>query len=303
MANILEGYKTVLLLLILYRDNVKETLSSAVHSRFYYRVLISIVMSAYLFDNRPITVLYDTKHYPWFKGKDVAKVLGFPNCKKALFKHVSKKYKSTQLEIAGTFDRSQPECSRVVFISEPGLYELLFASKLPKASKFRYWVFEKVLPSLRKYGEYKVSSENSEILNSLNKALATNETTDNNLARINQEISSMVITPTPKVNSSCFDLKLVFCVLIKESILEINGVCEYKCLCTENRNLNKALKNAKKEGFELCFLRKDVPNDVNIMDRAKEIMNHNGIPYDSVHNSILTSHDFVNIVQYVIENV
>ena len=42
------------------------------------------------------------------------------------------------------------------FISEPGFYELIFASKLEAAKKFWGWVFSTVLPSIRKYGEYKL---------------------------------------------------------------------------------------------------------------------------------------------------
>ena len=42
------------------------------------------------------------------------------------------------------------------FINEPGFYELVFSSKLEFAKKFRQWVFTTVLPSIRKYGQYKM---------------------------------------------------------------------------------------------------------------------------------------------------
>ena len=41
-------------------------------------------------------------------------------------------------------------------INEPGFYELVFGSKLEFAKKFRQWVFNIVLPSIRKYGQYKM---------------------------------------------------------------------------------------------------------------------------------------------------
>ena len=41
-------------------------------------------------------------------------------------------------------------------INEPGFYELVFSSKLEAAKKFRQWVFNIVLPSIRKYGQYKM---------------------------------------------------------------------------------------------------------------------------------------------------
>ena len=43
---------------------------------------------------------------------------------------------------------------KAIFITEPGFYELVF--KLHIAEKFRDWVFEKVLPSIKKYGQYKL---------------------------------------------------------------------------------------------------------------------------------------------------
>ena len=42
------------------------------------------------------------------------------------------------------------------FINEPGFYELVFSSKLKAAKKFCHWVFTTVLPSIRKYGYYKL---------------------------------------------------------------------------------------------------------------------------------------------------
>lgn len=39
---------------------------------------------------------------------------------------------------------------KAILISEPGLYELIFSSRLPLALEFKSWVFEEVLPSIRK---------------------------------------------------------------------------------------------------------------------------------------------------------
>ncbi|CAH3180812.1 unnamed protein product, partial [Porites evermanni] len=56
-----------------------------------------------------------------------------------------------------------PKCCPVVwtgrwytFIDEAGFYELVFSSKLEAAKKFRDWLFTTVLPSIRKYGQYKL---------------------------------------------------------------------------------------------------------------------------------------------------
>lgn len=41
-----------------------------------------------------------------------------------------------------------------VLVNEPGLYELISHSKLPEAEEFQDWVYEEVLPSIRKHGIY-----------------------------------------------------------------------------------------------------------------------------------------------------
>ena len=43
-----------------------------------------------------------------------------------------------------------------MLIDEAGFYELVFSSKLEFAKRFRDWVFTTVLPSIRKYGQYKM---------------------------------------------------------------------------------------------------------------------------------------------------
>ena len=39
-------------------------------------------------------------------------------------------------------------------VKEPGLYELIFRSDKPAAQRFRVWMFEEVLPSIRRTGSY-----------------------------------------------------------------------------------------------------------------------------------------------------
>lgn len=41
-------------------------------------------------------------------------------------------------------------------VNEPGLYELIFASRKESAKRFRRWVFAEVLPSIRKTGKYEL---------------------------------------------------------------------------------------------------------------------------------------------------
>ena len=104
----------------------------------------------------------DKQQNVWFIGKDVAQILGFKDSVNALKRHVSLENKIIQLiqpKSRGGVSPPQQNDTRgkyYTFINEPGFYELVFGSKLEFAKKFRQWVFNTVLPSIRKYGQYKM---------------------------------------------------------------------------------------------------------------------------------------------------
>ena len=87
----------------------------------------------------------------WFHGKEVAKILGYKKTRNAIEKHVSKKYKK-EAPVQGPLGGEQ----KCIIIKEAGSYDLAFKSRLPTAKMFREWVFDKVLPSIRKYGYYRM---------------------------------------------------------------------------------------------------------------------------------------------------
>lgn len=85
-----------------------------------------------------------------FCGVDIAKSLGYANPSKAVVDNVNDEYKTT-LPIREGGSNYQ---TNINFITEAGVYQLIFSSKLASADKFRRWVFEEVLPSIRKNGMY-----------------------------------------------------------------------------------------------------------------------------------------------------
>jgi prophage antirepressor-like protein len=87
---------------------------------------------------------------PWFNASQFAKALGYTNPSEAIQDNVSAKY-SQQLDLGR-------RGKKPIFISEPGLYQLIMRSSLPNAEKFQDWVFEEVLPSIRKTGTYSKDS-------------------------------------------------------------------------------------------------------------------------------------------------
>ena len=93
----------------------------------------------------------DNKCCVWFKGKEVAQILGYKDSDDVIRRLVSKEYKKC---LPGKTPGG--EIRNYIFIKEEGFYELVFRSKLPAAIQFRKWVFSKVLPSIRKFGYYKL---------------------------------------------------------------------------------------------------------------------------------------------------
>ena len=92
----------------------------------------------------------DYKQNIWFLGKDVAKILGYSDTDKAIRRHVDDedKYKGPAKTTGGL--------QLSFFINESGFYSLLLSSKLETAKKFKHWVTSQVLPSIRKFGYYKL---------------------------------------------------------------------------------------------------------------------------------------------------
>lgn len=97
---------------------------------------------------------------PYFVGKDVAKILGYSNTRKAIVDHVDEEDKGvTKCDTpGGTQD--------LTVINESGLYSLILSSKMPNARRFKRWVTSEVLPSIRKHGMYAVDEllENPDLL-------------------------------------------------------------------------------------------------------------------------------------------
>ena len=51
---------------------------------------------------------------------------------------------------------------RLILVNEAGMYSLIFGSTLPAAKKFKRWVTHEVLPSIRKFGFYRIQQPKQE---------------------------------------------------------------------------------------------------------------------------------------------
>ena len=88
-----------------------------------------------------------------FKGKDIAQILGYSVTDQAIRYNVDPKdRKPFPVNCTDYCQRGRPPIS----INESGFYSLVLSSKLETAKKFKHWVTSQVLPSIRKYGQYKL---------------------------------------------------------------------------------------------------------------------------------------------------
>lgn len=106
----------------------------------------------YDFNGHQVRIITDESGEPWFCAKDVASALGYANTNKAINDHckgvsggVSNRY-----PIIDRLGRTQ----QAVFIREGDVYRLIVSSKLDSAQKFESWIFDDVVPSIRRHGIY-----------------------------------------------------------------------------------------------------------------------------------------------------
>jgi len=85
----------------------------------------------------------------YFEATNVAKSLGYSNPYDAIKRHC-KKDGIVKYEVIDSMGRKQD----INLLSEGNLYRLITKSKLPSAERFEKWVFEEVLPTIRKTGGY-----------------------------------------------------------------------------------------------------------------------------------------------------
>jgi prophage antirepressor-like protein len=91
---------------------------------------------------------FDIEGVPWFVALDVAKVLGYAKPRNAIATHCKPK---------GARKQGIPTTSGVqemTIINESNVYRLIVKSTLPAADKFESWIFEEVIPAIRKHGGY-----------------------------------------------------------------------------------------------------------------------------------------------------
>ena len=98
------------------------------------------------FGELEILMIDDKPHFP---ATECAKVLGYKDTTNAIKQHC-------RWVVKHHLPHPQNPHKAIVknFIPEGDLYRLIIRSKLPAAERFEIWVFDEVLPTIRKHGAY-----------------------------------------------------------------------------------------------------------------------------------------------------
>lgn len=103
---------------------------------------------------------------PGFVGKDVASRLGYADTSDAIKRHCKGSVIRLPLPTAGGLQETR-------ILTEPDVLRLIVSSTLPAAEAFERWVFEEVLPSIRRTGRYAAPASSSVEALQVADALAT----------------------------------------------------------------------------------------------------------------------------------
>lgn len=111
-----------------------------------------IQFQSFCFKSSQVRVITDPNQEYWFCGKDVCDILGYTNDSKALKDHCKEK------GVTKRYSLTEGGKQELTFINEPNLYRLIIKSRKPEAEPFETWVFEEVLPQIRKTGQYSLQN-------------------------------------------------------------------------------------------------------------------------------------------------
>jgi len=156
-----------------------------------------------IFENREFGQLgiltIDGKQF--FPAVECAATLGYKNPNDAVTRHCPHSVKHAVGVQTGVKADGTPAFQTVdkAFIPEGDLYRLIIRSKLPNAIKFERWVFDEVLPSIRKHGAY----INEDVIRRMQEDSEYNAELLRNLAaeqRRNTALSNKVALLSPKAH-------------------------------------------------------------------------------------------------------
>ena len=105
------------------------------------------------FDNQQVEVL-EVNGTAYFNPYHIANILDIKNVRDNISAmNENQAIKLTNSDVGNTDTRKLNNAGEL-FLTESGVYKLIFKSRKPNAERFANWVTDEVLPSIRKHGAY-----------------------------------------------------------------------------------------------------------------------------------------------------
>lgn len=182
-----------------------------------------------------------------FCASDVAKMLGYAKPRNAIATHCK-----------GALKRGIPTkggIQEALFIPEGDVYRLIAHSKLPSAEKFESWVFDEVLPSIRKRGGYIIGQENMSDDDFIAKALILANKKLETLTLKNAEQQKVITQQSQEIEVMKPKARYYDIVLACEDLITITVIAKDYGMSAEAMNdyLHKKRIQYKRDGVWVLY--------------------------------------------------
>ena len=218
-----------------------------------------------------------------FAATDVAKALGYSNPHDAISKHCKGVAKREALTNGGVQELN--------FIPEGDVYRLITHSNLPDAEKFERWLFDDMLPTLRKTGSYSIVQADPNLppelamveglLNSMKQMYSTQQRHDKAIEQLTESMDTMKEVMTTDVNG---DWRTACGHAIQAVARKLGGGKAYEEAWNEvytemerngffvRRRLENRKKSAAAQGMSPTYVRKLNALDIIADSKDKKLM-------------------------------
>ena len=132
---------------------------------------------------------------PYFPAAACARILGYANTNDAIMRHCRWVVKHDL-----PHPQNPNKTIKMNLIPEGDLYRLITHSKLPAAERFEKWVFDEVLPSIRKHGGYIAGQESMSGDELMARAILFAQSKINELESKNKQLLDKIQIDKPKVD-------------------------------------------------------------------------------------------------------
>ena len=191
---------------------------------------------------------------PWTRAKEACRALGYGKATKATHvikahvspENITQKYQmgSVPAVPAANTPINWPKDSQKydIYISEEGMYELVFGSQQPKAKSFRKHCCNVLFPHVRQRLTNKVHEEHQQVIeekdNQIQALEFTNDEHQQKILKLNEKIADL-IKNRHVARHGYFDNVLCF---IKKSSKETHPYYVIRCQCRQLKKYKRCLK-------------------------------------------------------------